>query len=120
MQIVKRSLLLFGLIALAGCGESIVKTSEPIQVTIMATSGGKPLNDVTLTFQPLVAGGQQADIKIVKGEGAGVVVPGSYTYYVEKGKDMAVVEKIPESFRRGAMDRKLEITQAKTIELKLD
>lgn len=112
-------MLLCGVLVLAGCGETITPTTEPIQVTVKVTSGGKPLNDVTLTLQPTEAG-QQADIKISKGEGVAPVIPGTYTYYVEKGKDMALVEKLPEAFRRGAMDRTIQITQASTVELKLD
>ncbi|MFO0942535.1 MAG: hypothetical protein U0930_17500 [Pirellulales bacterium] len=115
-----RCLALLALLLLVGCGETITRTADPIQVTFKATSGGKPLNDVTLTLQPMAAGGQQSDIKIVKGEGSGPVIPGTYTYYVEKGKDMAVVEKLPDAFRRGSMDRKLEINQVSTIEVKLD
>lgn len=109
------------LVMLAGCGNvSVTKTSDPVQVTIKASSNGKPLNDVTLTLQP-IEGGQQADIKIVKGEGAGAVVPGTYSYYVEKGKSEAEVEKIPENFRRGALDRKIEVNStSNTFDLKLD
>lgn len=112
--------LVLGLVSFTGCSEQIVKTAEPVQVKVKATSSGKQLNEVTLTLQPLAAGGQQADIKLSKGEGEGAVVPGTYTYYVEKGKNMTEVEKIPEAFRRGAMDRKIEISSATTFEVKLD
>lgn len=118
-QIICRIVVL-GVAVIAGCGPTITKTSDPVEVTIKATSNGKPLNDVTLSLQPLVAGGQQAAIKMSKGEGKASVTPGTYTYYVETGKSEAEVEKIPEPFRRGDVNRKIEISQSGSFELQLN
>lgn len=107
--------------SLTGCGgPTITKPSEPVQVTFKVSSGGKPVNNVTVTLQPIAAGGRQADVPISKGEGSATVTPGTYTYFVEKAKSEADLEKIPAAFRQGAMDRKIEITQAGTQELQLN
>lgn len=107
--------------SLTGCGgPTITKPTEPVQVTLKVTSGGKPVNNVTVTLQPIVSGGRQADIPISNGEGSSTVTPGTYTYFVEKGKSEADLGKIPAAFRQGAMDRKIEITQAGTQELQLN
>lgn len=107
--------------SLTGCGgPTITKPTEPVKVNLKVTSGGKPVNNVTVTLQPIVSGGRQADIPISKGEGSSDVTPGTYTYFVEKAKSEADLEKIPAAFRQGAMDRKIEITQAGTHELQLN
>jgi len=48
------------------------------------------------------------------------VMPGTYTYYVTQGKTEAAYNAIPETFRGGAMDRKLEVSAGATIDIALD
>jgi hypothetical protein len=103
---------------LAGCGPTITKVSEPVDVTIKVTADGKPVDKVTLTLQPMVDGGQ-AVAAVVKGEFKATVVPGTYTYYIDRGKTEADLAKIPEKYRLGAEDRTLEITQAGSFEIQL-
>ncbi len=114
-------LVSLALSGLTGCGgPTITPPSGPVKVTLKVTSGGKPVNNVTVTLQPIVSGGRQADIPISNGEGSSEVTPGTYTYFVEKGKSEADIGKIPAPFRQGSMDRKIEITQAGTHELQLN
>lgn len=113
-QLVLWSVLVF----VAGCGPTITKVSEPVAVTISVTADGKPVDNVSLTLQPMVDGGQAvADVK--KGEFKATVIPGKYTYYIDRGKTDADLAKIPEKYRLGAMDRTLEINQAGSFEIQL-
>lgn len=107
-------------IFLLGCGPTITKNADPVEVKIKVTSNGKPVDKVTLTLQPMTHGAVQSDSPVVKGECKAMVVPGTYTYYVANGATESAVQKIPEAFRRGDMERKLEITQAGSFELQLN
>ncbi len=72
-----------------------------------------------MTLQPLVAGGQAVG-DVVNGQLVASVVPGTYTYYIDRGKQEGDLKAIPEAYRTGALDRRLEITQAGTYEVSLN
>jgi hypothetical protein len=112
------SVLILGLVALAGCGPTITQVSEPVAVTIKVTADGKPVDNVTLSLQALEEG-RPAVADVVKGEAKATVVPGKYTYFIDKGKTEADLAKIPEKYRLGAMERTLEIKQAGSYEIQL-
>jgi hypothetical protein len=63
--------------------------------------------------------GAQAVAEVNNGEVKAVVVPGKYTYYIDKGKTDADLAKIPEKYRLGDMERSLEITQAGSHDIQL-
>jgi|694.fasta_scaffold00147_37 hypothetical protein len=111
---------LLACVSLLGCGPTITKNADPVEVKIKVTSNGKPVDKVTLTLQPMTHGAVQSDSPVVKGECKAMVVPGTYTYYVASGANDSAVQKIPEAFRRGDMERKLEITQAGNFEVQLN
>lgn len=106
------------ILGLVGCGPTITKVSEPVAISIKVTANGKPVDNVTLTLQPMVDGGQ-AVADIVKGEFKATVIPGKYTYYIDRGKTDADLAKIPEKYRLGAMDRTLDIMQAGSFDISL-
>ena len=106
-------------LAVAGCGTPVNQAGLPIPITIRVLVKGKPINDVQLTLQPMVDGAQSQGM-ISKGEFKAEVVPGIYTYYIDSGKSEAELKKVPDSYRLGAKDRKLELTQAGTFEISID
>jgi hypothetical protein len=105
--------------SLIGCGPSITKVDEPVEISVSVTTKGKPLENVVLTLQPIVDGGQ-ADLPLKGGKAKATVIPGSYTYYVERGKSEADLAKIPQAFRTGSMERTIDIKQPGIFDLKLD
>lgn len=105
---------------LCGCGPTIVKNADPVEVKIKVTSGGKPIDKVNLSLQPISESALQSQAPVVNGVCTAKVVPGVYTYYVDSGESEAAVQKIPAEFRRGALDRKLEITEAGELEVQLN
>ncbi|QDU90726.1 hypothetical protein Pla175_41370 [Pirellulimonas nuda] len=107
------------MIVTSGCGAAITPTSDPVQVTIKVTAKGQPVKNVAMTLQPLVGGGQAVG-DVVNGQLVASVVPGTYTYYVDRGKQPADLKAIPEAYRTGALDRRLEIKQAGTYEVSLN
>lgn len=106
--------------SMVGCGPTIVPNADPVEVKIKVTSDGKPVDKVTLTLQPISEGALQSQAPVVRGVCSAKVVPGTYTYYVESGESEAALKKIPLDFQRGALDRKLEITQAAELEVQLN
>lgn len=106
------------MLSAAGCGTTVTKVSDPVAITIKVTAGGKPVDNVTMTLQPTADGGQ-AFAEVLKGEFKATVIPGQYTFYIDKGKTDADLAKIPEKYRLGAMDRTLEITQPGVLEIQL-
>jgi hypothetical protein len=118
MMFRKTVLLSVLILSMAGCGETITKVSEPIAVTIKVSAGGKPVENVSLSLQPIDAGSPSV-AEVVKGEFKANVVPGKYTYFIDKGKTDADLAKIPEKYRLGAMDRTLDINQSGSFEIQL-
>lgn len=102
-----------------GCGPRIIAKAEPVDVTLRVSMAGQPVDNVSLTLQPLDNGGQ-AESKVMRGEWKGSVIPGSYTFYIDKGKTEADLNKVPESFRIGSRDRKLDIRESGTYEVQLN
>ena len=104
---------------LAGCGTPVETVQAPVPVTINVTVNGKPIHDVQLTLQPMVDGAQAVGT-VAKGEFKAEVVPGIYTYYIDSGKSAADLAKIPDAYRMGSKDRKLELTQAGTFDVSIN
>jgi hypothetical protein len=113
------AVLLVSMMTLVGCGASITPTNEPVEVTIKVTAKGQPVKNVALTLQPLVGGGQAVG-DVVNGQLVTSVVPGTYTYYIDRGKQPADLKTIPEAYRVGALDRRLEIQEAGTYEVSMN
>lgn len=104
----------------AGCGGATVVTNPaPVEVTFNVKRAGTPLTDLTFNLQPIAEGGQSLG-PIENGVAKLSVMPGTYTYYVTEGKSETAFNAIPEAFRGGAMDRKLEISSGSTIDIALD
>jgi hypothetical protein len=116
---IQAAVMLVSTLVLAGCGASITPTNAPVEVTIKVTAKGQPVKNVALTLQPLVGGGQAVG-DVVNGQLVTSVVPGTYTYYVERGKQPADLNVIPEAYRVGALDRRLEIKEAGTYEVSMN
>ncbi len=119
LQITMRSLVMLGLVGLVGCGTPVAQVDQPVDITVKVTMGGKPLDGVTMTLQPMVDGAQAA-LPVEKGELKGTVVPGVYTYYIDSGKSEAALAKIPDSFRMGSKERKLEILAPGSYEVQIN
>lgn len=111
------TLLLIGLI-LSGCGPSIRPAGEPVEVKMKVTSNGFPVDNVSLTLQPTVAGAQAVS-PVAKGEFSAMIVPGTYTYYVETGKTEADLAKIPTDCRTGSLERTIDLTNGGAYEIEL-
>lgn len=110
------------LLLLAGCGSSVTKAPEPIDVTGRVQLSGKPVSEVVFNLQPMI-GGNQAAIPLKNGEFKATLTPGVYTYYITEGsskESREVFKSIPEKYRAGAMDRKIEIAAGGTIEVALE
>jgi hypothetical protein len=114
-----RVVAMLSMMTLVGCGASITPTNEPVEVTIKVTAKGQPVKNVALTLQPLVGGGQAVG-DVVNGQLVTSVVPGTYTYYIERGKQPSDLKAIPEAYRVGALDRRLEIKEAGTYEVSMN
>ena len=116
---IQAAAMLLSMMVLAGCGASITPTNEPVEVTIKVTAKGQPVKNVALTLQPLVGGGQAVG-DVVNGQLVTSVVPGTYTYYIDRGKQESDLKAIPEAYRVGALDRRLEIKEAGTYEVSMN
>lgn len=117
---ISRVLFLTTAVFFAGCGgPTIVPNPDPVEITFNVKRSGAPVTDLTLNLQPIAEGGQSMG-PIENGVAKLSVVPGTYTYYVTQGKSEATLNAIPEAFRGGAMDRKLEISSGSTIDIALD
>jgi hypothetical protein len=114
--------LALALLGFAGCGSVSVTTNPtPVEVSVNVTSGGKPVDDVQLVLLALDdKGGGQAQGEVAKGKAKLSVYPGKYTYYVAEGKSDASFKKVPKAYHGGAMDRTIEVSSGKEIEIKLD
>lgn len=113
------SIALLSLVTLVGCGTAITPTPARVDVTIKVTAGGQPVKNVSMTLQPL-EGGAQAVADVVNGQFVANVVPGTYTYYIDRGKQESDLKVIPEAFRLGALDRRLELKEAGTYEVSIN
>jgi len=117
---ISRVLLLTAAVFFVGCGgPTVVTNPAPGEVTFNVKRSGAPVTDLVLNLQPL-ADGLPSVGTIENGVVKLPVTPGTYTYYVTQGKSEAAFNAIPEAFRSGAMDRKLEITSSSTVEIALD
>lgn len=102
-----------------GCGPRITTTPAPTEVSGRVTLAGTPVTDVKVNFQP-IGPGLPATIPVTDGEFRGHVTPGQYTYYLSEGSSEATLESIPEKYRAGAMDRKLDVAPGATLTLSLE
>ena len=115
-----RVLFLTTAVFFAGCGgASVVTNPAPVEVTFNVKRSGAPVTDLTFNLQPIAEGGQALG-PIENGVAKLSVMPGTYTYYVTAGKAEAAFNAIPEAYRGGARDRKLEISSGSTIDIALD
>lgn len=120
MQVIKTMFGIFLLLAFTqGCGPRIVAKSAPVDVTLKVSLAGKPVDNVSLTLQPLDNGGQ-AESKVTKGEWKCSVIPGKYTFYIDKGKSEADLNRVPESYRLGSRERTLDIRESGTFDVVLN
>lgn len=113
---VRRFLALMAL-GLAGCGYA--GTAPDVDMMVKVTAGGKPVNGVTINFQPTVPGSLPRVMPIEDGNALGNMTPGKYAYFVTEGKDKAAYEAIPKQYREASLDRQVEV-KGETIELALD
>lgn len=104
---------------LTGCGTSVTLRQPPVEVVLKVSKAGQPVDNVSLTLQPL-GDGAQAESSVSKGEWKGTVVPGKYTFYIDKGKTEADLNKVPANYRLGSKDRTLDIKDAGTYEVQLN
>lgn len=110
----------FLIVLLCGCGGINPGINpDPVEVTGKVTSGGRPVNDVTLVFHA-IKGGVQASVLVRQGQFTRAVVPGTYTYYFTKGASPAGLTSVPEKYRAGDMERQLQITNGCTLDLLLN
>lgn len=109
--------LLALLIALAGCrGINPGINPDPVDIKGKVTSKGKPLTDVTITFQPTGTGGE-AIMSVKNGEFKGSIIPGKYTYYFTDSKRSTA---IPEAYRAGSLSRQIDVKPGDELTLVLD
>lgn len=113
---------LLGLV-LVGCRVDPGKNPDPVEVTGQVTSAtGKPVTDVVLTFQP-VDRGATATAVVKNGQYKASVIPGTYTFFFAegpKGVSPAGYNAIPEKYRAGSLDRKVEVKGAGEVNLSID
>jgi hypothetical protein len=111
------------LAALAGCGGGLVPESgEEVQVSgKVPAPAGKSVGGFNIFFQATGGKARMATFPInPDGTFAGPMVKGKYTYYLTPGKGAATeqaLEKFPEAYRQGSLDRQVEVTGGE-IELK--
>jgi hypothetical protein len=104
---------LLPILVVAGCGVSTGSNLDPIDITGKLTMQGRAVSGVKLNLQA-IEGGAHAILDVKNGEFRGSVTPGTYTFFVEGGSD------IPEKYRLGAMDRRIEVRAGGPLALTLD
>lgn len=118
-KIVSRNhvLVLLVLIAATGCGGINPGVNpDPTPIKGKVTLKGKPLSDVTITFQPTGVGGE-ATMAVKNGEFKGSVIPGKYTYYFSDQKRPTL---IPEHYRAGSMERQIDVKPGDELTLAIE
>jgi hypothetical protein len=111
---------LFVLVFAIGCGnKSVKKNAEPVEISGSVSMGGRPVNDVVFNLQP-TGDGAQATLPVKDGAFQGTVTPGTYTYYISETRNARAFEAIPEKYRSGAMDRKVEVASGTRLTVQLD
>jgi len=107
---------------LAGCGGKTPDASTEVEATGTVTNAsGAPVKDVELQFQATGGTGRQATFTLkADGKFAGTMTAGKYTYFFNElqGK-AAAYGAIPQAFRQGSMDRQIEVTAGKPIDIKV-
>ncbi|GDX93310.1 hypothetical protein LBMAG46_33180 [Planctomycetia bacterium] len=108
-------------LALLGCSGNIPVGTNPDPVTITAnvSMAGAPVDGLKLNFQA-IGDGLPAVMDIKNGTATGPVTPGNYTWFVSGSEKDLADRKIPDQYREGSMDRKLDVTGTATIDVKLD
>ncbi len=117
---------LLGVIGLAGCS-SYKDTSPGTEVDVNGTvtgPDGKPLTGVNIVFQPAEAGTRPESIPL-KPDGTFTtkMLVGKYLYFVAPKGDSdargeAIVNKLPESYRKADTNRSIEIGSSGKLTLK--
>ncbi|HAP08938.1 MAG TPA: hypothetical protein DCR20_14030 [Planctomycetaceae bacterium] len=108
-------------LALAGCSGNLpVGTNpDPVNITANVSMAGAPVDGLKLNFQA-IGDGPPAVLDIKAGTAAGPVTPGSYTWFISGSEKDLADKKIPDQYREGSMDRKVDVSSPANIDVKLD
>lgn len=104
-------LLASGLVGVVGCGETVTKRPEPVEVTVTATGAdGKPLPaTAAVILQPV---GDQMPTKLTSKDGGkftGKAMPGKYMYYIGKQTGEGAPPGIPQKHMSASNDLTIEV-----------
>jgi hypothetical protein len=109
-------------LSLVGCGGRTPDSSTEVDATGTVTNAsGAPVKDVEIQFQSTGGTARQATFKLgADGKFAGKMTAGKYSYFFNElpGK-AAAFAGIPQAFRQGSMDRQIEVSAGKPIEIKV-
>lgn len=97
--------------AVVGCGTTVTKNPDPVEVSGKVMIAGKPVTDVILTFQPTGAG-LPAPVPVTDGAFKATILPGTYAYFIAEGKDKTAYEAVPPEHREASLDRQVEVTSS--------
>ncbi len=107
----QRLFVAFGLsVCLMGCGVTVTKNPDPVEINGTVTLGTAPMDKVVLNLQP-TGPGLPASVPVTSGGFTTKLTPGKYTYFITEGKSKEEFEKVPKAFREGSMDRQVEISE---------
>jgi hypothetical protein len=104
---------------IVGCSVNPGVNPEPVDIAGKVTLGGRPVSDVTLNHQ-VTGNGTEAAFPVKAGEFRGKATPGRYTYYLSEGPKPAAYKAVPVKFRRGSLDRQIDIAAGTTVTITLD
>ncbi len=109
------------LATVAGCSQNVpVGTNpEPVNLTVNVAVAGAPVDGLKLNFQA-IGDGLPAVLDIKAGTATGPVTPGSYTWFISGSEKDLADKKIPDQYREGSLDRKVDVSSPANIDLKLD
>lgn len=103
-----------------GCGVNPGTTPDQVDVTGKLAVKGKAIDGVQVRFQPMSATGNPAEFPVTNGAFKGKMTPGQYTYYVTEGKSAAAFKTVPDAFKMGSADRKVDVAAGAALDLKAD
>ncbi len=118
----RRTVLVMGLVVLAGCGGTPDLRPDPVRVTGTVRQGDRPLKDVALNLQPTDSGGGHPGTCRVGPDGRVTVnlVPGKYVFYVTEidGKP-AAFKPVPQKYHTPQAEHTVEIAEGKEFEVNI-